>query len=146
MALSEISDKNGNRLFFKGNEVFLRLRSENRIRKLGEITGNTLHTIRDLGKHEMRNRCEVGFNFHLIKFGRFTNIVVHTQDEEFETTRRWVLKYGKTCMPGGRKYELQIFLKISDFVGFIEPPEDPQPEVKHDPVQPTLFAQQEVIT
>jgi len=146
--LPEITDSGGNRLFFQGNEVYLQLRSEAKVRKIGEVVGDTLHTIRNLSKHEMHNQREVGFNYHLIKYGRFTKIVVDTLDnQEFRTTRRWVQKYGRCSKPGGQRYELQVFLKLSDFVGFVEPPEDPKPEPRRDEVQQTLFAQQkEVIT
>lgn len=141
MSLSEIKDRYGNHLYFIGKEVFLRLHSGGRARKLGEVIGDTLHTIRNLNKHEMQNRHELGFNYHLMKYGRFCNVVVHIEDgEELKTTRKWILTFGRVCMPAGKRYELQIFLRISDFTGFVEPPEEPQPEIKRcEPVQFKLF-------
>lgn len=140
--LSEITDRNGNRLYFQGGEVFLQLRHEGRARKLGEVIGDTLHTVRNLRKHEMLNRHEIGFNWALMKHGKFRNVVVHTEDsEELLTTRKWILRHARACFPGGKRYELQLFLKISDFVGFVEPEEEAHVERTHarEPVQFALF-------
>jgi hypothetical protein len=126
--LSEITDGDGNLLYWRGHEIFLKLSSGGRTRKLGEVQGETLHTYRDLRKHEMRNYLEVGFNWHLIRFGVFRYVVVHTQEgAEYHTSRKWILRNGRINKPGRRKFELQIFLKLSDFKGFIEPEEKPLP-------------------
>lgn len=146
MSLSEITDQGGNRLYFQGSEVFLQLKHEGRARKVGEVIGETLHTVRNLRRHEMLNRHEIGFNRALMKHGRFRTVVVHTDDgQELKTTRKWVLTHGRACFPGGKRYELQLFLKISDFVGFGEPEEEPHLEPTHsrEPSQLPLFAKPE---
>ena len=139
---NEISDHDGNRLFFDGTWVRLQLKNETRIRTLGEVRGNTFFALRPLTNHEMHNREEYGFNYHLIKYGLFRNIVVRTVvGREYKTTRLWVLKHGKVHRPGGKRYELQVFLHLSEFKGFVEPPPDAAPKGcgREKSVQGTLF-------
>ena len=116
----EMTDRDGNKLYFRGNEIFLQLAIGGKTRRLGEVSGGTLHTLRSMSKHEMRKGEQFGFNYHLIKFGLFNRIVVRTDDgRQFETTRRWVLRYGRAGRPGGKRFELQLFLPLSEFKGFI---------------------------
>lgn len=81
---------------------------------------------------------ETGFNYHLMKYGRFRNVVVQTDGGELKTTRKWILRFGRVSRPAGKQYELQIFLKTSDFKGFVEPPEEPEIK-RREPVQFKLF-------
>jgi hypothetical protein len=123
--LSEITDRSGNRLYFRGSEVFLQLARDARTRKLGEVHGDTLHTVRNLSRHEMMNREEIGFNYELVRYGLFSRVVVHALDgRELRTTRRWILAHGECGTPSRGQYELQVFLRLSEFRGFIEPPPD----------------------
>jgi hypothetical protein len=138
----EITDRDHNRLYFRGNEIFLQLAIGGKTRRLGEVAGGTFYTLRSTSKHEMRRDEEFGFNYNLIKFGLFKNIVVRSDDgREFQTTRRWVLRYGKPMRPGGTRFELQLFLPLSEFKGFTEPPEEPL--LVHE-IEPTLFDCEEV--
>jgi hypothetical protein len=137
----EFTDRNGHRLFFEGRSVFLELATEKRPRHLGEVDDGTFFTTRNLERHKMRNGDSIGFNLSLIRYGRFSRVVVRTRDgQELRTTRRWILKHGRTSRPGG-KFEVQTFLPVSMFLGFIEPPPDVAENVVTAPanVQGDLF-------
>jgi hypothetical protein len=133
----ELTDNFGNKLYFQGNRVFIALKGEGHSKQIGEVIGDCFVTRRDLDRHEMHNRKEIGFNLSLMKYGRFSNVVVMTTEgTRLETTRRWIMKYGKVNRPGGRRYELQIFLPVDKFCGFVEPPPE---EVRRPETQMGLF-------
>jgi hypothetical protein len=136
---TEIVDGDGHRLYFQGTSVYLQLRGTGKARKLGEVQGDTFYTVRDLSRHEMHHYCEIGFNFSLIRYGLFNKIVIRCPDGlELQTTRRWVLKHGKVNRPG-RRFELQIFLSVGSFTGFMDPPPDPPKAHRRAVVQGSLF-------
>lgn len=121
--VSELSDQSGNKLFFDGSFVRLRLATENRVRTLGEVRGDTLYTVRNLENHEMHNRKEIGFNLTLMTYGAFRNVVVTTRGgREFLTTRKWILEYGHKGRPGRRDFDVQVFLSLDKFCGLVDPP------------------------
>lgn len=138
----KIFDKYGNELWCERGKVHLRLNGSGRVRFLGTVEGDVFRTFRK-DSHRFRVMDGIGFNWHLMKYGKFRNVVVHTEEgEELRTTRKWILRHGRACLPGGRRYELQLFLKISDFAGFVEP----EPSASggrtraREPVQLPLFA------
>jgi hypothetical protein len=121
---TEIRDKFNNRLFFVGSFAKLQLAGEKRVRILGEVRGDTFVTFRDLELHEMHNRKEIGFNLTLIRYEAFRKVSVITRDgRELQTTKKWILKYGHGGRPGKSHFEVQIFLALDKFCGFIDPPE-----------------------
>jgi len=113
--MNRLFDKYGNELWCDNQRVYLRLKDSNRIRCLGAVDGDSFYTQRkDL--HTMRNLHDVGFNYALMKRGKFKNVVVEFSDGTvLRTTREKILEEGECRHFKSEGYELQIFLPLSQF-------------------------------
>ncbi len=107
-------DKYGNEIYCQNKRVYLRLLGESRTRCLGVVDGDTFHTRRKVFLHTMRNQNDIGFNYSLIRYGRFNFVELEQSDgKTLKTTRKNILNNGE-CKHFENN-ELQIFLKPSKF-------------------------------
>jgi len=113
---NRLCDKFGNILTCTRGKVWLRLNGSQRERFLGEVEGDTFRTFR---KRAHRFECmdAIGFNWHLMKHGKFRTVEVRLDTGEvLRTTREHVLEFGSVKMFKNQGFELQIFLPISNFI------------------------------
>jgi hypothetical protein len=107
-------DKYGNEIYCQNKRIYLRLLGENRTRCLGVVDGDTFRTQRKVSLHTMRNQNDIGFNYSLIRYGRFNYVEVELSDgKTLKTTRENIFKNGE-CKHFGNN-ELQIFLEPTKF-------------------------------
>jgi len=112
---NRLFDKFGNELYVENGKVFLRLKESKRVRFLGYIKGDTFYTFR---KRMHRFECmdAIGFNWHLMKYGKFRNVEIELETGDvMHITREHILEHGSTKMFKSQGYELQIFVPITVF-------------------------------
>lgn len=83
---------------------------------IGKISGDTYTKKIKPSLHKFNKTNSIGFNYELIEQGQFRFIKVLSDDGNiYETTRNYVLHFGKvqTFFKSGN--EKQIFLPISEF-------------------------------
>lgn len=110
---STVFDRHGNELWAENGRVYLRLKDSNRARFLGVVRGDTFRTFRKQ-VHRFNSMDAIGFNWHLIKRGKFSTVEVELETGEvLRTTRENILEHGSAMMFKG--FELQIFLPVEQF-------------------------------
>ena len=80
-----IEDGIGNKLFRKGDVIYLKLKSENRSRKLGTVDEQSKNfiTTRAYDKHLYRNAKSFGFNSEFLRSATmFTHVKLLTDRKE----------------------------------------------------------------
>lgn len=111
----KLSDRAGYQLVRQRNKIRLFLPAGGS-RFVGLIDGNILYTSRDLDRHAMRSLHDIGFNYQLMKRGRFEAVRVRLADGSFlEISRREILEKGECRHFKDQGFELQIFVRLSDF-------------------------------
>jgi hypothetical protein len=132
---SEIFDKYGNKLYSLNGVIHLQLKSGVR-RTIGVIEKDTFITSRKLGVHRFQKMDGIGFNWQLMNKGKFSKVEVALSDgRTLRTTRSWILKHGSTKMFKEQGFELQMFLPLEMFKGFIEA--EPPPDKENIPFEVT---------
>lgn len=113
---TSLFDSAGNRIYCQQRRIYLQLAGTTTSRCLGVLEGDTFHTRRKSGQHVMRSQDDVGFNYSLIRYGKFTHIEVALSDGRIlRTTRDRVLEVGECRHFAGTGFELQIFLRLDQF-------------------------------
>lgn len=113
---NRLFDSNGNEIYCENRRIYLRLKGTSSRRCLGVVEGDTFHTRRKAGRHVMRSQDDVGFNYSLIRYGKFINVEVAVSDGRIlRTTRAAILEHGECRHFEGMGYELQIFLRLDQF-------------------------------
>jgi len=113
---NRLFDKFGNELWAENGRVYLKLKDSNRTRFLGVVEGDTFRTFRKQA-HKFNCMDAIGFNWHLMKHGKFRTVEVRLDTGEvLRTTREHVLEFGSVKMFKNQGFELQIFLPISNFI------------------------------
>ncbi len=113
---SEIVDGNGNKISCVNGRVCLQLAGSAKVRCLGIISDGVFNTRRQLS-HVMRGQKDIGFNYSLIRRGKFEFVEVELLPEGkiIRTTRSNILENGKVENFKSRGFELQVFLPIDKF-------------------------------
>lgn len=112
---NKVFDKWGNELWCEVGRVQLRLAGSTRVRFLGTVEGNVFRTYRKLS-HRFQAMDGVGFNWHLMKRGKFTTVEVEMADGRIlRTTRETILEKGAPLHFKSEGFELQLFMPLSVF-------------------------------
>ncbi len=102
----------------KEGRIFLRLpgKSYKAERCIGRMEGDTLVVERDPERHLFRSSNSYGFNFELIRRGKFKILCVLLPfGERMYTTKDFLLAHGKFLNFQRNQLEKQIFLRLEDF-------------------------------
>jgi hypothetical protein len=109
-------DKFGNELWASEGRIYLKLAGSERVRFLGVVEGDRFRTFRKRA-HRFNAMDSLGFNYHLMKYGKFCFVEVEFDTGEvIRTTREHVLQCGKRMMFRYQGFELQIFVPLSEFL------------------------------
>ncbi len=117
-----MEDYLGNKLFRKGNLLYLKLASETRNRKLGVIEEQSKNFItnRIYEKHLYRNGQAFGFNVELLRTATLFNGVklMTDRDETFIIPVKFILEHGEYFHFKKQGFEKQIFIKTEQLKQF----------------------------
>ncbi len=131
--LSAKSDNVGNDLYLRafqdqlknyvGGTIFLKLKSENKTRNLGNIyfNDNSFHCVRDSGKHYHYVSKSYGFNWNIINDAELNIQVIHLiidNNSKYIIPKSILEKYGKFLNFKKEGFELQKFLPFEMIKNF----------------------------
>ncbi len=112
---SKLFDKYGNELWCEGGQVRLRLNGSNRVRFLGTVEGGVFRTYRK-ESHRFRAMGGIGFNWQLMKHGKFSTVEVQLADgRTLRTARERILAEGSPLQFKTEGFELQLFVPLAVF-------------------------------
>lgn len=113
---NRLFDKWGNELWCGSGKVYLRLKGSNRDRTLGEVRGDTFYAYKQQGHIFGGEMDTIAFNWHLMKYGKFSTVEVRLYDGRvLRTTREKILQEGECRQFRGKNFELQLFVRIAMF-------------------------------
>lgn len=114
-----VSEENGNRISITGRQIFLKLATEAKMRKIGLIDtkNETIWIMRTREKHLHRVSSSYGFNYRLFKdLPELKNVILEDEHDRFDIPVE-VIRKGKLMnfkdSADGNEYELQFFIQLS---------------------------------
>lgn len=84
-------------------------------RYIGKISGDTYFKKVKPEHHKFKKLNSIGFNYELIKSGKFYYVKVEFGKDILQTTRLFILHFGKVQTFYKQSFEKQIFLPIEEF-------------------------------
>jgi hypothetical protein len=117
-----IVDNEGNKIFLKDNNIYLKLVIENFNRLLGKLNKNTcsLHVYRNYDKHLHILTNSFGFNYALLHAAtKFNKIILETnKNEKFDIPVNYILSKGTFLFFKNKGFEKQIFCTLTELENF----------------------------
>jgi hypothetical protein len=112
---NRLFDRLGNELWCEHGQVKLRLNGSHRVRFLGTVEGGVFHTYRK-ESHRFRAMDGIGFNWQLMKHGKFSIVEVQLADgRTLRSTRERILTEGSPLQFKTEGFELQLFVPLTVF-------------------------------
>ena len=111
------TDDFGNIVFVKNNEIRLRIKGRERVRKLFDINKplNLISCRRDRKKHLHIKSDSYGFNWHvLMRANKVENVLLKDREGVYLIPIRHILNRGQFMHFKKQKFELQIFLTLEE--------------------------------
>ena len=84
-------------------------------RFIGKIFGDTYIKKINPELHKLHKNNSIGFNYELMEKGNFTYVKVFFGNQILETTRNFILQFGKVQTFYKQSFEKQVFLRLEDF-------------------------------
>lgn len=106
-------DNYGNELYIRDKVIYLKLKEENRTRKLAVIRADYLFITRDYNKHRHRKSNSYGFNDHVLKMAKRVKFInLSDQFHSYYIPIKFILSQGQYLFFKEKGMERQLFISI----------------------------------